>query len=157
MECTGPDLGELFGVSVQTIAELAKKGIVIRLKKGVYDRDQSTRNYIGHLRQTAAGRGGKDKVESLAEERTRLASEQADNMALKNAALRNEVVPLAEVKQTWSQWASEVRAAFLALPGRIQQRIVGLSVSDVSIIDEEVRAILTDLVKVDVPEPSGEA
>lgn len=145
MESTGPELAELFETTVQTIAELAKKGIVIRTRRGRYDKDNSTKNYVRHLRETAAGRGGKSHVESLAEERARLAREQADGMALKNALLRAETLDRREVEAAWSGILGSVRSGMLAVTPRVQQQVPGLTAADAAVIDREIREALKGL------------
>lgn len=71
---------------------------MVRLGHDAYDLEESTRRYIASLRETASGRGGEEQVLNLTSERARLAREQADAQALKNAVLRGEYVPQA----TWN-------------------------------------------------------
>lgn len=145
MECSAPELASLFSATVQTITKLAREGIVVRTSRGKYDREKSITNYVCHLRDTAAGRGGASAVESLSDERARLAKEQADHAALKNAQLRGELVPKSDVLATWSSMASDIRAGMLAVPSRVQQRLAGLTTVDVETIDAEIREALKTL------------
>ena len=145
MELSGPELASMFGVSVQVVAKLAKEGHVERTSRGKYDLALSVGRYCAHLRAGAAGRGGVDAVESLSQERARLAKEQADGHALKNAALRGEMVSVADVDATWSGIMSDVRAGILAIPSRVQQRVMSLTATDVAAIDAELREVLTAL------------
>lgn len=145
MECSGGELADLFRVSVQTITKLAREEIVVRKGRGKYDREKSITNYICHLRDTAAGRGGATAVESLSDERARLAKEQADHAALKNAQLRRELLPAAEVEATWSGFVTDARALLLAVPTRVQQRLPHLTQHDVSEIEAEQRDALRAL------------
>lgn len=145
MECTGPELQDHLDLSHNTIARLEKEGVVVRIKRGVYDLDQSRLRYIRHLRDTAAGRGGSSAVESLSEERARLAKEQADHVALKNAQMRGDLVAKEDVISTWSGILSDVRAGLLAVPSRVQQRISNLTSHDIEAIDSEIRDALRTL------------
>jgi phage terminase Nu1 subunit (DNA packaging protein) len=78
-------------------------------------------------------------------ERDRLAREQADNMALKNAALRRELVPAVEVEATWAEIMRRVRSRLLAVPSRVRQGCSHLTAHDVALIDAELRRALDDL------------
>ncbi len=78
-------------------------------------------------------------------ERARLVKEQADNAALKNAALRRELVPAAEVEREWSGILRQVRSNVLAVPSRLRQMLPHLTSHDVATVDAELRRILEEL------------
>ena len=78
-------------------------------------------------------------------ERDRLAREQADAVALKNARLRGELVPAAEVEKAWSDILRRVRSKVLAVPARVRQMNPHLTGRDVAAIDAELRRALEDL------------
>lgn len=145
MECSAGELVRLFQATVQTITKLAREGIVVRTGRGKYDREKSITNYICHLRDTAAGRGGSDGVQTLTDERARLAKEQADHAALKNEQLRGELVKAVDVEAAWAGIVSDLRSGLLAIPTRVQQRIPTLSSADAMTIDAEIRETLTVL------------
>ena len=50
-------LAQLLTVAPRTLRKLVTAGIVVRVGRGLYDRDASTTNYIVHLRELAASRG----------------------------------------------------------------------------------------------------
>ena len=77
------------------LTDLVQRDIAIRHARDSYDLVQSTRNYVQHLRGVASGRGGEEATLNLTEERARLAREQADGVALKNAKARGELVAAA--------------------------------------------------------------
>jgi terminase small subunit / prophage DNA-packing protein len=143
---TAVELAELVGVTVQTIGSLNKRGIVVRQGRG-YARRASIQRYCGHLREMATGRGGESAIASATAERARLAKEQADNMAMKNAALRAELLPKADVVAKWSSILRRVQAGVLAAPGRCSAMLPHLSRHDVAAIDSELRIVLTELGK----------
>ena len=73
---TATALADLFGVTVRTITDLAKRGIVVRAARG-YALAASVRRYCDHLRKLAIGRGGDEKaIASATIERGRLARAQ---------------------------------------------------------------------------------
>lgn len=78
-------------------------------------------------------------------ERDRLAREQADNVALKNAALRRELVPAVEVEARWSDILRRVRSKVLSVPSRVRQNLPHLMLQDVAAFDAELRRALDEL------------
>lgn len=146
-ELTADQLASLFGVSARTIRELAQRGVIPRAARNRYPLVTSIRGYTGHLRDAAAARG---QDASLTAERARQAREQADNLALRNAALRRDLVPAVEVEARLTGVFRKVRAGMLAVSARAAQRLPHLSTADVATIDREVRAVLTELGEADV-------
>lgn len=80
-----------------------------------------------------------------AAERLRLIKEQADHAALKNAALRRELVPAAEVEREWAGVLRHVRAGILSVPSRLRQLLPGLTAAEVEAIDAELRRVLEEM------------
>lgn len=144
----GADLCALLDISSGMLTQLKSRGIAVHLKHDVYDLEATVRAYVGHLRGTASGRGGEDQVAALTTERARLAKEQADAQALKNAALRRELVSAADVERTWSDILRQVRSRILAVPSRLRQS-VALPAETVAALDRELRDALTELGQVD--------
>ncbi|WP_367714503.1 hypothetical protein AB2N04_10760 [Nitratireductor sp. GISD-1A_MAKvit] len=83
----------------------------------------------------------------LSRERARLASEQADQVALKNAALRGELVEASAVQAEWAGVIRSLRSGVLAVVSRVRQRLPHLSTHEAEVIDSELRAALTALGK----------
>lgn len=145
IDVSAKDLADIIGVKDRTIRDFADRGLVIRGGRGRYRLIESVRTYCEHIRATASGRGGEDEAKTLTAERTRLAREQADQTALKNAALRRDLVPAAEVEREWSEVLRRVRSGCMAIPSRIRQHLAHLTAYDVQAIDAEVRAVLTEV------------
>jgi phage terminase Nu1 subunit (DNA packaging protein) len=116
----------------------------VRAGKG-YALVESAQAYCKHLRDLATGRGGDEAIASATAERARLAREQADHIALKNAMARRELVSAAEVEAAWGGVLRTVRAGCLAVPSRCAARLPQLSKHDVAEIDAEIRAALTEV------------
>jgi terminase small subunit / prophage DNA-packing protein len=116
----------------------------VRTKRNTFDLIESVKSYCAHLRKTASGRGGEQTLAGLASGRTRLAREQADAQALKNAVPSGELVETAAVEQAWSEVLRGVRAAMLTVPSRVQRRVPTLSATEVATIDAEVRDLLSE-------------
>ena len=142
LEVSARDFALVIGVSNVTVAALAKDGVIERSQRGKFMKDASVLAYCEHLRMVAAGRGGQAAIESLSDERARLAKEQADGHALKNAQMRNELVAVADVDMTWGTMVRDLRAGVLAIASRIASRLNHLSKDDVLVIDDEIRDAL---------------
>lgn len=74
--------------------------------------------YIRSLREAAAGRGGTAGGE-LAEQRARLAREQADAAAIKNAEARAELIPAEEIEPWAVALLSGVKTRIRAVPPKV--------------------------------------
>jgi phage terminase Nu1 subunit (DNA packaging protein) len=78
-------------------------------------------------------------------ERGHHAAAQADLAEIKAAKLRGELIEAAVVEAEWSGVLRTVRAAMLAVPSRVAQRLPHPSKHDVAEIDNEVRAVLIEV------------
>mgnify|MGYP007086362846 CR=1 FL=1 len=134
-------MATLLGVSTRTLSDLAAKGVLTRTGRGRWMARESVTSYIAHLRETAAGR---DESGGLTEQRTRLAREQADGHALKNAVARGEMVAVADVRREWLTIATDLRSTLMAIPGRVSARM-GLPRESAAMLESEMRAALEEL------------
>ncbi len=141
---SGKDMCALLDISPPMLTELKRRGIASSHGRDAWDLDATVTAYVRHLRGTASGRGGEEHVANLTAERARLAKEQADAQALKNAALRGELVPAADVERAWGDVLRQVRARILAVPSRLRQSLT-LAPADADLIDRELREALTEL------------
>ena len=146
---SGNDLRALLDLSPAGLSDLVKREIAVKMGRDSYDLTATVGAYVRHLRGTASGRGGEQEVLTLTGERARLAREQADQMALKNAALRRELVPAAEVAREWGEALRAIRARVLAIPSRTRSALPHLTPADMVVLDREARAALEDLARGD--------
>ena len=131
-------LAEFIGVSPRSLTELGRRGVAVRAGPGRWRLQESVRRYCDGLRH----RGGGEAVRTTTTvERGRLAKEQADSFALKNARLRGALVEREAVQREWSSILMAVRSGVLSVPSRLP----GLSVADRAALDAELRAVLTTL------------
>lgn len=144
-EVSAKELAELFGISDRSVRDLHDRGIVKKSARGRYLLAESVQLYTAHLRGVASGRGGEGGVLDLTAERARLAKEQADGQALKNATQRSEMVAAIEVERGWTTVCRRVRNAMLAVPSRARQTLPHLTAYDAGVIDREVRDALSEL------------
>ena len=92
------------------------------------------------------GKGTEEKLDAQAE-KARLDKERADNMELKNAQLRGELIPLDVIKEESDRNAISIRNRFLAMPDRLAQMLETTSTfaERREVIDSEIRRALEAL------------
>lgn len=146
----GETFAKLVKVHPRTVRDLAQREIVVKVATDRYDLAASLQAYATHLREMAAGRGDEHQQLQLTAERARLAKEQADAQALKNAALRRDLVPASEVELAWAETLRQLRSKILALPSRLRQSLAHLAPADIVAIDGELRRTLEELAHDDV-------
>ena len=103
------------GISARAVADLGKRGIAVKAGPGCWRLRESVSRYCDDLRRQAKGKGG----ESAAAERGRLASAQADLVALRVAKQRGGLLDAREVEREWTDVLRVVRSGMLALPSRV--------------------------------------
>ncbi|WP_238367633.1 DNA packaging protein [Mesobacterium pallidum] len=141
----GKDLCTLLGISSGALTDLKKRGLAVHLKHDAYDLEATVRNYVEHLRGVAAQWGTPDQAAQLTAERARLAKEQADAQALKNAKLRDELVNASEVEHAWADLLRQVRARILAVPSRLRADLPAADPDTFNTLDRALRDALTEL------------
>ncbi len=140
-DVTAAELAELIGVLARAIAGLGQRGITVSAGPGRWKLKESVARYCDDLRRQAKGKGG----EGAAVERGRLASAQADLVALKVARQRGELLDAKAVEAEWRSILSTVRSGCLALPSRVASRLPHMTPGDMAEVDAEVRAVLIEL------------
>jgi len=123
---TVAEAAEHIFLSERRFYELLDKSAIDRAGAGRYELDVVREQYIEHLRAQAAGRSSEEGGLSLEGERARLAKEQADAAAMKNAATRHELLPRDEIHQAVTSAFARVKAKLLGLPTKIAPRVMGL-------------------------------
>ena len=139
------ELAGVLGVNKRNLQTFVQRGVLVRVSRGRYPLGKSIHAYCENLRETAANRDHFRVGSGLAAERERETRERADALALKNAAMRGELVRAAEVEIQWAHILRKVRSAMLALPARVQQRLGHLTAHDVATLDREIRDTLEEL------------
>ncbi len=137
----GQELAERIGISMKVFERLAIEGVMVRVSRGRYMVFASVQAYIRKLTNAASGRDG--GVTGAA--RARLLNAQAEVAEIKQAALRGEFLPAKEVEEAWTAEVRQVRSRLLALPARLGAKLPQLTHADVAMIDDEIRAFLTEL------------
>jgi terminase small subunit / prophage DNA-packing protein len=142
---TANELGALLGISGRAVREHAAKGIIPKTRRGRYRLAEAVPAYCSHMRDLLTNKGGAAAVLSGTAERARLAREQADAVAFKNAVARGALLDAAEVGREWSAILVAIRARMLAASSRCGSRLPHLTQSDLAEFDREIRDGLTEL------------
>jgi phage terminase Nu1 subunit (DNA packaging protein) len=133
-------LASLWSCDERTVQRMAQKGVAVKVGRGAYDLATSTKNYIVHLREQAAGRGGKDTAAAniaFKESQTRLNDQKFKKEA-------GELIPVEEVRTTWFGIMRTVRQFVLGLPNQIAFEVPTLTAHDRKVIDRICREGLED-------------
>lgn len=153
---TQNEFGGLVGVSRQAIGELVKRGVLNMSEPA----SQCLVRYCAHLREVAAGRASGDDNLDLVAERARLASEQADKIAMQNAITRQELAPVHVLEDVLTRSATKVTGILDTIPGSIQRRVPSLRASEIDLIRREVakaRNIMAGIKLESLGEDSGDS
>jgi terminase small subunit / prophage DNA-packing protein len=118
---------DLLGQSQQYITHLTRRGVLVRAGRGKFEFAQSDLAVPGRLTRGDQRRCGENIAKQAATERMRLAKEQADVLALRNAALRRTLLDAAAVEREWLDILRGVRAGILAVPSRVGARLPHLT------------------------------
>lgn len=134
-------LADLLKISTRNVDMLVTKGVLAKTGPAKFDTRAAIAAYVAYARK-----GGNADIDA---EKLRLTREQADKIEIQNATARRELVPASEVERTWSGILRDVRAAMLAIPSRVQQRLSHLTAHDVAEIDREIRDALRETANAD--------
>jgi phage terminase Nu1 subunit (DNA packaging protein) len=143
--CSAEELGLIIGISGRQVRAHAAAGKIRKTKRGRYKLPDAILDYCTHMRHLVVGGGGEQAAAHGASERARLAKEQADGIALRNAVARGALLEAAAVEREWTSILAGVRAGVLAASSRIGQRLPHLPLEDITEIDAELRELLTGL------------
>jgi len=144
--CSAGDLAKLFAINVRTVQALAAKGLLVKTGHGRYERTESIRSYVIHLREMAAGRTGLDpNGPDVIAENAFMKHEQALLARARRQILERDVIAVSRIQPIWERHARVVRASVLAIPSRARAALPHLSAFDQNKLDDIVRDSLTDL------------
>lgn len=106
--------GQLVGISQPAVSDMMTRGVI----QPGDSAGAWLLAYTAHLREQAAGRGADGE---LATERARLAREQADAVAMRNAERRKELLPVGLLEAVLAQMARKVSVALESLPPKLKR------------------------------------
>lgn len=124
--------GDLVGITQPAVSDLMKRGVIA---EGGACRDWLLA-YTKHLRDQAAGRGDGE----LANERARLAREQADAQAMKNQQARREVAPVGVLEEVLAHVGRQIATVIEGIQPKLRRQFPDLT-------PDQLKAIATELAK----------
>jgi phage terminase Nu1 subunit (DNA packaging protein) len=135
---TADALATWLGLTANRVHALGRDGVLPRVNGKKYLLQASVAAYCTHCRSLAKG---KATDAELTAEKLRLAREQADKIALQNAAARAELLDAQTVASEWRGIVTDLRAAILAVPSRVASEL-GFDRKETIALDSEIRAAM---------------
>lgn len=152
--CKAEDLASLFVLSGQWINQLTRDGVLKKRDTPAgkrYNIVESTRAYVQHLREKAAGRGEKGIPESKELEKfeaeVKIKQAKARLVELEVAELEGKMHRSEDVAAMTEDLIYTIRGSLLALPGRLAMDVVGVdsAASAAEIIRTEIYKLMQEL------------
>lgn len=123
------EFAEIIGVSESAVSDMVRRGVIKRgdtLGRWLLD-------YCANLRENAAGRDAE-----LARERARLAREQADRIAMKNAIERREYAPIAVIEDALADVGQQIAVQLDAMLVQFKRGRPTLTAEDFDFFKREI-------------------
>jgi len=145
--------GDVVGISQPAASDLIKRGVL--RPGGTFG--EWIRAYCAHQREIAAGRVAVGDI-NLVTERARLASEQADRVAMLNAERRRELVPLGWVAAVIARHCRQIAGIFDGIVPSLRRIDINLTAADLEHLEREITKARNlagefDLTTADLDEP----
>ena len=125
--------GDMVGISQQAVSAMIREGVLLP--------DQSAkvwlRAYCSRLREQAAGRYSVGDLD-LTEQRARLASEQADKVAMHNKVMRGEYLPVMTLTTALADASRQIVSILDALKMKLKRQNSKLTADDLDLVDTEI-------------------
>lgn len=142
---TAETAAKLLNLTPRRVQQLAKEQIIPKAERGKYELVRIVPAYIKYLQDRSIGQDAAPT--DYHSEKTRLTRAQAEKAEIESLALRGRLVPVDEVKASWSEMVAAARAKLLAMPQRIAQiAIAGTTIREIEeSVRNEVYSALADL------------
>ena len=132
------ELGEILGVSGQTLSNWLKEGLPIVQDNGtnagkLYD----TAQVIAWMVDRKTGGNGAGAIVAKDED-VLLTRERRRNLEMKNAILSREYAPIEVISTTVAKVAGQIAAVLDTLPLTMKRKLPDLSITDLEIVKREV-------------------
>ncbi len=152
------ECAKYLSMSTSAFKELLIREVVEKKPKSEYSLDEVREQYIKYIRAVASNRMTTEGLD-LANERARLAKEQADAKEMANEVERGELVYIKDVASSLEKQLYRVRSKLLAIPNRVAPECNSVeSVSEVQdIVERAVLEALDELGREDEDESSEAA
>ena len=141
------EISQKLGINVGTFKDFVARGIIEERDRGQYTLEECAKQYLSHLREIAAGRATADGL-NLADERARLAKEQADAKEMENMVERGELLYMDDVIKDFEEQLMNCKTKLLATPTKIAAEVfASRDVQEVQeLMEEAIKDALSELV-----------
>ena len=141
------EISSKLGINVATFKDFVARGIIEERDRGQYTLEECAKQYLSHLREIAAGRMTTDGL-NLADERARLAKEQADAKEMENMVDRGELLYMDDVIKDFEEQLMNCKTKLLATPTKIAAEVfASRDVQEVQeLMEEAIKDALSELV-----------
>lgn len=123
MEVNTQTLATCFGVTQRMIRQLVENGVVIRVKRGVYDLEGSIQAYIQYKITEAKPKRQNMSLEQVKTEHEQLKMRKTE---LTVKLLESKLHKAEDVEKIWTDMASAVKTRLLAIPVKVSPEIAGI-------------------------------
>jgi phage terminase Nu1 subunit (DNA packaging protein) len=141
-------IAKALNLTTRRVHQLKAEGLPT-VGRGQYELGPCMAWYIRYLQAALEKRGpniNPDTPDLLAE-KTRLAREQGDKIALENAIKRQQLVYAEDVQQIWSDHISHAKSKILVIPSKLAPQLVNIDNANVIAgkLRDELDAALAEL------------
>jgi len=122
---TNKEVAEHLDCSAEWVSRLKSQNILPSAPGKSMNIDQCRIAYINYLRTKARMTSNSDDG-TITEHKTRLTSAQADKAEMEVQVLSSSLIKADDVRSTWTEFVSNVRAKLLNLPSKLAHQVIGL-------------------------------
>ena len=142
------EVARALNLTPRRVQQLKEEGLPT-VGRGQYELGPCMAWYIRYLqgKLEKMGPNMNSDTPDLVAERTRLAKEQGDKLAIENSIKRSELVYVSDVVSAWSEHISNARAKLLSLPSKVAPQLVNQPNANViaSKLREDIDTLLYEL------------
>ena len=122
---TNKEVAEHLDCSPEWVSRLKSQNILPSAPGKSMSLDQCRVAYINYLRTKARMTSNTDDG-TITEHKTRLTSAQADKAEMEVQVLSSSLIKAEDVRTSWTEFVSNVRAKLLNLPAKMAHQVIGL-------------------------------
>jgi phage terminase Nu1 subunit (DNA packaging protein) len=153
---TQAECADWLDLSERRFRELLDADVISRADKGQYEVKAVVREYVRHLREVAAGRGGGEAQVVKADEEARRMKAQADKAEIEVAQMRGELLAADEVAEVVQSAVQVMKTRLTAIPAKAAPMVGARDVAIAEkVIREHVHEALTELSQAEVFGPAA--
>jgi len=153
---TNKEVAEHLDCSAEWVSRLKSQNILPSAPGKSMNIDQCRIAYINYLRTKARMTSNTDDG-TITEHKTRLTSAQADKAEMEVQVLSSSLIKADDVRSTWTEFVSNVRAKLLNLPSKLAHQVIGLDhyAEAEELLTNEIYETLNELSKSEYTESDG--